>query len=208
MEMKWTLVMETSVAQATLALARGDKMVAQATFHSERSQEVDLFAPLADILSALPQGETLDTVVIGTGPGSYNGARVGIATGQALAQVHCCGVAGLCSFESVPKISWAAGDARRGSFFLMPIGGKPELFEQEEFLEKLGKCSGGIGTFEAVEKLNCPAQRVSQVTSTAEGLLQAWLQRSELEKEALQKIPPEAFYIRPPHITISKKKPI
>ena len=90
----------------------------------------------------------------------------------------------------------------------MPIGGKPELFEHEEFLKKLEKCSGGIGTFEAVEKLNCPAQRVSQVTSTAEGLLQAWLQRSESEKEALQKIPPEAFYIRPPHITISKKKPI
>jgi tRNA threonylcarbamoyladenosine biosynthesis protein TsaB len=208
MEGKWTLAMETSVAQATLALARDDQIIARATFHSERSQEVDLFAPLADILGALPSGKTLDAVVLGTGPGSYNGARVGIAAGQALAQVHHCDVAGLCSFESAPDIAWAAGDARRGSFFLMPIGGKPELFEHQEFLQKLEDCSGGIGTFESVEKLNCPARLVQQVTPTAEGLLQTWLRRSESEKEELRKIPPEAFYIRPPHITISKKKPL
>lgn len=145
-------------------------------------------------------------MILGTGPGSYNGARVGIAAGQAIAQVHGCGVAGLCSFESVPDISWAAGDARRGSFYLMKIGGEPELLKHEEFLTKLAECQGGVGTFESVEKLNCPADLVNQVTPTAEGLLKAWLGKSAEEKEALMQIPAEAFYIRPPHITVSKKK--
>ncbi len=203
---KWTLAMETSVPEATLALARDSEVVARAEFSSERSQEVDLFGPLQEILTALPEGEQLSAVVIGTGPGSYNGARVGIAAGQAIAQVHGCGVAGLCSFEAVPNLIWAAGDARRGSFYLMKIGEAPVLYEQGDFLAKLAECAGEVGTFESVEKLKCPAGSVTQVTPTAEELLTAWRQKSAEEKAALMAIPAEAFYIRPPHITVSKKK--
>ena len=203
---KWTLAMETSVPEATLALACGDEVIARAEFTSERSQEVDLFSPLKEILTALPEGQTLSAVLIGTGPGSYNGARVGIAAGQAIAQVHGCGVAGICSFEAVPSLTWAAGDARRGSFYLMKIGDEPKLLEPSDFLAKLAQSKGEIGTFEPLEKLNCPAGSVKQVTPTAEGLLTAWQKKSAEEKDTLMAIPAEAFYIRPPHITASKKK--
>ncbi|MEJ6561452.1 MAG: tRNA (adenosine(37)-N6)-threonylcarbamoyltransferase complex dimerization subunit type 1 TsaB [Akkermansiaceae bacterium] len=205
-EEKWSLAMETSVPQATLALACGSEIIARAEFTSERSQEVDLFGPLKEILANLPEGKALSALVIGTGPGSYNGARVGIAAGQAIAQVHGCGVAGICSFEAVPTLTWAAGDARRGSFYLMTIGGEPVLHEHADFLAQLAECEGEIGTFESVKKLNCPEGSVTQVTPTAEGLLKAWQLKSTEEKDALMAIPAEAFYIRPPHITISKKK--
>ncbi|MGC6426930.1 MAG: tRNA (adenosine(37)-N6)-threonylcarbamoyltransferase complex dimerization subunit type 1 TsaB [Akkermansiaceae bacterium] len=204
----WTLVMETSVPEATLVLARGDTLVAQGKFTSERSQEVDLFGPLQDILSGIPEGGNLSYIIVGTGPGSYNGARVGIATAQAIAQVHNCPVAGLCSFEGVPGLKWAVGDARRGSFFILEVGSDhcPELLAPEEFLVRLSKCEGRKGTFESAEKLGSLAGEIEEVTPTAEGLFQAWRARSEEEKKKISAIPAEAFYLRAPHITVSKKR--
>lgn len=202
--------METSVPQATLLLACNTEVIARAEFTSERSQEVDLFTPLKEILALLPADQKLSAVVIGTGPSSYNGTRVGIAAGQAIAQTHGCGVAGLCSFEGVPDLIWAVGDARRGTFFIMDVGsgenGEPELLEHQDFVKQLSQCEGMKGTFEPVEKLKVEDESIEQVTPTAEGLLFSWLGRSEDEKIELMKIPAEAFYLRPPHITVSKKK--
>lgn len=200
--------METSVPEATLVLACGDRLMAQGEFFSERSQEVDLFGPLQDIMIALPEGVQLSNIVVGTGPGSYNGARVGIAAAQAIAQVHDCPVAGLCSFEGVSGLKWAVGDARRGSFFIMEIRGDqpPELLPPEDFLVRLSKCEGRKGTFESAAKLNAPTGDIEEVVPTAEGLFKSWLARSPEEQEKTSAIPAEAFYLRPPHITVSKKK--
>ena len=217
MNTEWILALETSVTHATLLLARGHEIITQQAFSSERSQECDLFAPLKSILAELPEDQRLSQIVIGTGPGSYNGARVGIATAQAIAQTHGCRVAGLCSFEGVPGVSenettWAVGDARRGSYFLMPvIKGRaqipPLLLEENDFLARLTECEGPRITFESPDRLpkgvNCTETR-----STAEGLLKSWLARSPEEQEILLNTPTEAFYLRPPHITKSKKTPL
>lgn len=212
---EWTLAIETSVTDASVALCRDGQLVARRNFTSERSQECDLFEPLGSILSELPNDEGLQTVVVGTGPGSYNGARVGIAAAQALAQVHQCGVAGLCSFEGVEIVnssprSWAAGDARRGSFFLMEmtqgrVTSEPNLLKESEFLNDLAGITEPVVTFESPDRLpgNHPVQ---ESTSNAETLIRSWLSRSPSEKQSLLAIPAEAFYLRPPHITKSKKK--
>ena len=217
MSPQWILVLETSVIDASLVLACDGEINARANFTSERSQEVDLFPPLQEILASLPSGEPLSSIVIGTGPGSYNGARVGIAAAQAIAQTHNCSVAGLCSFEGVTQlrdapISWAVGDARRGSFFLMElIEGKtssaPELLEHSEFLSRLASCDGPIATFENPDRLKLPkGHQIVESAAAAETLLDAWLARSPSEQKAIQKIPAEAFYLRPPHITKAKPK--
>ncbi|MDA7882092.1 tRNA (adenosine(37)-N6)-threonylcarbamoyltransferase complex dimerization subunit type 1 TsaB [Akkermansiaceae bacterium] len=217
MSRQWIFVLETSVTNASLVLACDGEIKARSNFTSERSQEVDLFPPLQEILATLPSDERLSTIVIGTGPGSYNGARVGIAAAQAIAQTHGCRVAGLCSFEGVTQLqsapkSWAVGDARRGSFFLMElrdgkISSAPELLEHTEFLSRLSSCEGPIATFENPERLNLPeGHSVIEATSSAEALLASWLSRGPAEKEALLNIPPEAFYLRPPHITKAKPK--
>ena len=208
------LALETSVAQATMILANESGILSQKSFRSERSQECDLFTPLLDLLSKLPSDEKLSAVVIGIGPGSYNGTRVGIATAQAIAQVHGCRVAGLCSFEGVPEAFlnetiWAVGDARRDSYFLMPIqNGRaqipPKLLDKEEFSRFLARCEGPKVTFEPLQRLpeniDCLESH-----SNAEGLLKSWLARSSAEQEDLLNMPVEAFYLRPPHITKSKK---
>ena len=205
---EWLLVLETSVTNATLLLARNGEIFAERAFSSERSQECDLFPPLRDLLDELPAGESLSAVVIGTGPGSYNGARVGIATAQALAQTHQCRVAGLCSFEAIEG-SWAIGDARRGSYFLLPlVQGRaqipPELLEEQEFLARLATCEGPKVTFESPDRLPNGLE-VTQTESTATGLLKSWLTRTPGEQAVLLNTPTEAFYLRPPHITKSKK---
>lgn len=213
---EWILVLETSVTNATLVLVRNGDLFAQKSFVSERSQECDLFSPLTGLLTELPEGEQLSAIVIGTGPGSYNGARVGIATAQAIAQVHQCRVAGLCSFEGVPEASpndtiWAVGDARRGSFFLMPVkNGRaqipPLLLEENDFLSRLPTCHGPKVTFESPDRLPDGIDCLES-HSTAKGLLKSWLSRSSEEKKQLLATPVEAFYLRPPHITKSKKTP-
>jgi tRNA threonylcarbamoyl adenosine modification protein YeaZ len=211
---EWILAIETSVTDATLILACDGRIFDQRAFSSERSQECDLFAPLQGLLAALPEGERLSAIIIGTGPGSYNGARVGIATAQAIAQVHGCRVAGLCSFEGVPEVSgneivYAVGDARRGSYFLMPVrNGRaetpPRLLEEQAFLAELARCEGPKVTFESPDRLPEGVDCVES-QSSAEGLLNAWLARSPTEQEHLLNASVEAFYLRPPHITKSKK---
>lgn len=210
----WTLTIETCVPNASLVLACEEKVKAERSFYSERSQECDLFVPLQEILTEIPKGESLSEIIIGTGPGSYNGARVGIAAAQAVAQVHGCPVAGICSFEGTKEAAqgeiWAIGDARRDSFFVLPlvggiVQGLPVLLEKEEFLEKVASFSGTMVTFESPDRLPAGLSCV-ETSSTARGILQAWGRRSVAEKEALFKIPVEAFYLRPPHITKAKPK--
>ena len=206
---------ETSVTDATLALAYDGQITASRSFSSERSQECDLFSRLQDILAQLPDGERLTSMIVGTGPGSYNGTRVGIAAAQALAQVHGCGVAGLCSFEGVAAVheaesAWAVGDARRGSFFIMPLvkgrpTSAPELLGEADFQTRLTRCHGPKVTFESPDRLP-GGHDIVKATSAAEILVKSWLTRTPEEMQALQNIPAEAFYLRPPHITKSKKK--
>lgn len=214
MKRTWLLALETSVTQATLALACDGTVVAEQSFTSERSQECDLFPPLRDLLGALPTDEPLATVIVGIGPGSYNGARVGIAAAQAVAQTHRCPVAGLCSFEGIeewlgaPSV-WAVGDARRGSFFILPLvkgraQSPPHLLGEEEFREALSDHNGPQVTFESPQRLP-DGTEATLSRSTARGLLQSWLRRTPEERERICATTPEAFYLRPPHITKSRK---
>ncbi len=214
---EWILAMETCVPRASLVLAQDGEVLVQAEFESERSQEVDLFEPLEQVLLSLPEEEKLDGVLVGTGPGSYNGARVGIAAAQAVAQVNDAWVAGRCSFEGVAEVetgsALAVGDARRGGFFTLPleegrVAGEVALHEAETFQEKLVGFSGKLVTFESVARLSLPenlAARVRLVEPGAAGLLARWLGRSVEEREALKGGVIEAFYLRTPHITKGKK---
>jgi hypothetical protein len=125
-------------------------------------------------------------------------------------------VAGLCSFEGVEEIidtsvAWAVGDARRGSFFILPLNNgraqtPPRLLEESAFCETLSGLEGPKVTFESVDRLP-PGCGAVECRPTARGLLQSWLKRSSEEREDLCSVLPEAFYLRPPHITRSRKTP-
>jgi tRNA threonylcarbamoyl adenosine modification protein YeaZ len=63
-------------------------------------------------------------VFVGTGPGSYTGLRVGLATAQGLCRGTGAGLVGVCSFEALARSALAPGDegavvldARAGRFY-------------------------------------------------------------------------------------------
>ena len=207
------LFIESSTPRASLALLRGSAVVFEETFTGDRSHNALLFAPLERALAALEPGESLAEVVIGTGPGSYSGTRVGIAAGQGVALVHGCPAVGLSSLVAVPSArpgSLAVGDARRGSVWRAGFGEEPELCGVEELAREIrGVLDGGFAVFslETVGKVGLPGELAARVVleqPTAGLLAKAWLGLSAEERAKLAGLPVQPAYLRPPHVTEAK----
>jgi len=207
------LFIESSTPCASLALLRGSAMVHEETFTGDRSHNALLFAPLERALAVLGTGESLAEVVIGTGPGSYSGTRVGIAAGQGVALVHGCPAIGLSSLVAVRSArpgALAVGDARRGSAWRAGFGEEPELCSVEELAEEIrGVLGAGMPVFslETVGKVGLPGDLAAQVLleqPTAALLAKAWLGFSSEERSNLAALPVQPAYLRPPHVTEAK----
>lgn len=213
----WYLAIESSAPEASLALTRGAELVFERSVTAGRRPSEVLMEPLQEALAEIPTGERLEAVVLGRGPGSYNGARVGIAAGQGVALVHACGVAGLCSLEAVELVRsggpcLAVGDARRETFFAVPLvngtlAGETELLGENEFRERVeGALDEGrsLFSFEPTGRLNLPdalAEDIAVVTPGARLLMDAWNAKTELVRDQLLGVPPQPFYLREPYVT-------
>lgn len=119
------LAIETSTPLGSVAAVRGDEACFEKSFTSERSHNSQLFAPLREALDA--SESSLRAIVVGTGPASYTGVRIGIAAAQGLALSRNIPVIGLPSVLAADVASASAGrffvcgDARRGSFFVAEV---------------------------------------------------------------------------------------
>lgn len=207
------LFIESSTPHASLALLRGGDVVFEESFAGDRSHNALLFAPLERALARLLPGETLAEVVIGTGPGSYSGTRVGIAAGQGVALVHGCPAVGLSSLLAVPVAkegALAVGDARRGSAWRTRVGGEPELCGADVLASEIREVlDEGLPVFslEPVGKIGLPddqAAKVSLEHPEAVLLAKAWLRLSVDQRAVLAALPPRPAYLRPPHVTEAK----
>jgi tRNA threonylcarbamoyladenosine biosynthesis protein TsaB len=110
-----TLVIENSSAPGSLALARDGVVVHEGGFHGagELANEVAY---------ALERVTKLDRIIVGVGPGSYTGLRVGIATAFGLSLATGCQRFGCPSILGFAENHYlVVGDARRGSFFFARI---------------------------------------------------------------------------------------
>jgi tRNA threonylcarbamoyladenosine biosynthesis protein TsaB len=218
----WQLGIESSAPTASLVLLRNGAVVLQRVVEAEQNHSAVLISPLAEVLEALPAGEKLAEVVVATGPGSYNGARVGIAAGQGIALIHECATVGVPSLEAIEMVRaggpcLAVGDARRGAFFTIPMAkglvqAEPTLLEHEEFVSQISAAAAeGAWVFclEAVARLRLPEELAAQITvATPEARLAvaAWEARDEEGREQLRNTPLQPFYLRPPNITEPKKR--
>ena len=116
------IAIETSTKQGSVALWADGEIKSERFFFADRSHNSAIFDPLAEILDVA--GGRIDSVIAGTGPGSYTGARVGIAAGQGVAMVRGAefrGVASVCAADVVSDSYAVVGDARRGSFFWVEV---------------------------------------------------------------------------------------
>lgn len=201
------IAIESSTNRASLALIRDNQCVFEDGFESDRNHNSLLFAPLQAALDLLGD-DPLDLVVIGTGPGSYSGTRVGIAAGQGVALVHGCPAVGLPSLLATPvKRGIAIGDARRGSAWWAEVGDalpEPQLIDPADLASHL-RDQPAVFSFENVTGLGLPEDlTVERVQPTAAALADAWLALPEETKSRLLAEPPQPVYLRPPHITMAK----
>lgn len=146
------LAFETSTRHASLAvfdIERGE-VAREASFTTDRAHNAVIFGPVQALVEEFRT--RLSGLVVGLGPGSYGGVRVGLAVANGLSIALGLPVAGFSSLEAwdVEGDSYrVAGDARRGSFFLAEIRGRrlrgePELFEAGVLAETLEKRRDGL----------------------------------------------------------------
>lgn len=122
------LAIETSTPLGSVAVVRADAIVVyERSFSSERSHNSQLFEPLREALEKC--GGDLRAIVVGTGPASYTGVRIGIAAAQGVAMSRGVPLVGLPSVLA-PEVDGAmdagsefvvCGDARRGKYFVAEV---------------------------------------------------------------------------------------
>jgi tRNA threonylcarbamoyladenosine biosynthesis protein TsaB len=201
------LAIETSVSNASLCLYAGGAVRSSAAWQAERNHDAHLFPALQQAMAALGNKPALDYVLVGAGPGSYGGVRVALAAGV--------GIATVCGAKLVAVESWAqlaegdacvVADARRGGWTVRFPDGRIEVLSPAELAavphdiystEPIGRLAG----------LSLSRLKKEGLVPSAEGLVQTWLGMSQEEREQVAAKPAEPIYVRPPHITVSTRKP-
>jgi len=80
------LTIDTSTDTASLALVQGSDIIAESTWHCGQSHTTQLLPELTRLLKQTgPTIQSVTSIIVARGPGSYNGLRVGISTAKGLA---------------------------------------------------------------------------------------------------------------------------
>ena len=208
--MNVTLAIDTSTENGRISVLSENSIIFNELFTSERSHNSQIFSPLKEALKYCNDAPSL--IVVGTGPGSYTGIRIGIAAGLGLSMaldVPIIGIPSICGAESTNHNTsyHVIGDARRGSWYIAKIKGHqiiagPKLFESVESID--GKFEiekerilsfDESPSFPGIEKTNTCTKKLAQIAANL----------SDKEINELRSVPPEPIYLRAPFITKPKK---
>jgi tRNA threonylcarbamoyladenosine biosynthesis protein TsaB len=127
------LILETSGRRGLVGLARGGRVVRSAGLDETRRHARDLAATIDAVLKEESLGpRDLFGVMVGIGPGSYTGLRVGVASAKVLAYAVGCRLVAVPTFgaivERVPAEYAAAdviGDALQGQVYVQRFARTP-----------------------------------------------------------------------------------
>lgn len=216
----FTLVLETSTPQASLATLEPDGRLTQRDFTSDRSHNAVLFSPLKELLDSRETPE-IGLILVGSGPGSYSGTRIGIAAAQGVAIASGCPAIALPSILAVASAEVGArclaiGDARRGSYWTAAVGesrliSEPELTDAEGLLEIISTALAEglpVFSFEEPNRFPLPQEIREQVRlefPSASRLWNAWKSAPPETREIWAAASPQPMYLKPPHITPAKR---
>ena len=153
----------TSVGLAWLADGRAD-MVASATEDAPRAAMSRLLPMVDSLLSAngLSPADIAE-VIVGRGPGSFTGVRIGVATAKGLAQGLGVGLVGVGTLDAIAwgftgtdALLGVVGDAMRGEVY-------PALF----------RCAGGRVSRLAPDRVTRPGEAAAEWAALGERVLLA-----------------------------------
>jgi tRNA threonylcarbamoyl adenosine modification protein YeaZ len=121
------LAIESSGPEGSVAVLEDKSLIGSWDFSSPRGRGGGLFPALE---AAFAKCGPPDTVVVGTGPGGYNGLRASAAAAWGISKVHgaqLVGVPSLFGYEAAEY--FVAGDARGGQWFLARVADSRFLME-------------------------------------------------------------------------------
>jgi tRNA threonylcarbamoyl adenosine modification protein YeaZ len=213
------IAIESSTREVSLVGWVDGGVVFEDSFCTDRRHNARVFGPLEELLERMG-GVAIECVLVGTGPGSYSGTRVGIAAAQGVGIARACPVAGISSLLATPEARSGEavvylGDARRGAWWHARVAGgrlveSPAICEGEELravaTEALA-AGEAVLSFDPFERLGLEeeqARRLGAGEPSAGRLVEVWLEMAEDGRRALMAVAAEPFYIRPPHITEAK----
>jgi len=121
-----TLVLDSATARAVCGLVQDGRGLACASAEGGHAAQRAL-ALVDDVLvRSTRRLEDVSRIVVGCGPGSFTGLRIGIATARGLALalgVPCAGSSTLAALAAGTPGALALIDARRGELFVLDAGG-------------------------------------------------------------------------------------
>ena len=80
------MALDTSTRQASIALCSEDELVGENSWHVGNNHSVELLDRIQRLIAECGKAMSeIDAVAVATGPGSFNGVRVALATAKALA---------------------------------------------------------------------------------------------------------------------------
>ena len=216
-----TLIFETSTPQASIVLVGPDGFMEQREFCSDRNHNALLFAPLQDLLAGNGRSP-ISLVLVGSGPGSYSGTRVGIAAAQGVAIAAGCPAVAVPSILAVPSARdeaacLAIGDARRGSFWTAMMENHslttaPALCDIAELTALISNAANvgiPVVSFEEPGRFPLPAELSEMVLlefPDAARLWKVWQGTDEETRLKWSAEIPQPLYLKPPHITPGKRQ--
>lgn len=110
MSKKRYLALDTSTHMLTVAVVEGTKVLKEISSSAERNHSLYLTPTIKEVLDALAmQVQDVDGIIVGRGPGSYTGVRIGVTVGKTLAWVSNKPVVGVSSLEGLALAGWQQG---------------------------------------------------------------------------------------------------
>jgi tRNA threonylcarbamoyladenosine biosynthesis protein TsaB len=152
------LAFDTATDVATSALVQDGEVVGERASRAVRILE-DVDSLLAE---AALEREAIEGIVVGTGPGSYTGLRMGLVTARALAVALGAPVAGVSTLDALAAGAPGAHpviDARRSEVFALQEG-SPAVMSAENLPVKPGDVYVGDGAIHYRELLEARGARV------------------------------------------------
>jgi len=214
------LIVETSTPAASLAFVDAAGALTQKEFTSDRSHNALLFGPLGELIGGEAAG-TIRLVLVGSGPGSYSGTRVGISAAQGVALAHGVPAIAFPSILALPQAENGApylviGDARRGSYWTsqaenFTLQTEPSLTDENGLRSAVSAAvSAGhpIVSFEDPSRYPLPPEVLERIRlgfPTAALLWRAWNNTDEETRARWTAEAPQPMYLKPPHITPAKR---
>lgn len=166
---RFTLAVQTSQTPGSAALLRGEEVLAERVFPETARGGGSIAPAVAEILALAPGGR-IDLVATALGPGSFTGARIGVAYAAFFAMGRDVPVVGVCDLAALAHAVGRPGDvvatgivAHDGAIFgavhRLVAGGEPEVVREPAVLTP--EAFAALASAEGAAATTAPPARAS-----------------------------------------------